>query len=127
MSNFTPSAIATVLLSFVSVTLVGCFDTRQQIILNSDGRGKAIIESTFAQADLLSATENTLLRDRSANHYVRGLLEEAEGHWAEVVRAARPARQGGGVRGLDAASEALLETFEQLTARYERSMQVLMG
>ena len=45
----------------------------------------------------------------------------------EVVRAARPARQGGGVRGLDAASEALLETFEQLTARYERSMQVLMG
>jgi AmiR/NasT family two-component response regulator len=58
---------------------------------------------------------------------IRGLLEEAEGHWAEVVRAARPARQGGGVRGLDAASEALLETFEQLTARYERSMQVLMG
>ena len=43
------------------------------------------------------------------------------------MRAARPARQGGGVRGLDAASEALLETFEQLTDRYERSMQVLMG
>ena len=41
--------------------------------------------------------------------------------------AARPCRQGGGVRGLDAASEALLETFEQLTDRYERSMQVLMG
>ena len=58
---------------------------------------------------------------------IRGLLEEAEGHWSEAVRAARPARQGGGVRGLDAASEALLEAFEQLTDRYERSMQVLMG
>jgi len=58
---------------------------------------------------------------------IRSLLEEAEGHWSEAVRAARPCRQGGGVRGLDAASEALLETFEQLTDRYERSMQVLMG
>jgi hypothetical protein len=58
---------------------------------------------------------------------IRALLDEAEGHWADAVRAARPARQGGGVRGLDAASEALLEAFEQLTDRYERSMQVLMG
>jgi hypothetical protein len=58
---------------------------------------------------------------------IRSLLEEAEGHWSEAVRAARPCRQGGGVRGLEAASEALLETFEQLTDRYERSMQVLMG
>jgi len=86
MSNFTPSAIATVLLSLASVMLVGCFDTRQEIILNSDGRGKAIIESTFAQTDLLSVTENTSLRDRSANHYVRGLLEESSGieAWRDV-------------------------------------------
>jgi two-component system, response regulator PdtaR len=58
---------------------------------------------------------------------IRGLLDEAEGHWSEAALAARPGRQGGGVRGLEAASEALLVTFEQLTDRYERSMQVLMG
>ncbi len=58
---------------------------------------------------------------------IRGLLEEAEGRWREAVLAARPARLGGGARGLDTASEALLEAFEQLTDRYERSMQVLMG
>lgn len=86
MSKFTPSAIATVLLSLVCVMLVGCFDTRQEITLNSDGRGKAIIESTFAQTDLLSTTDNTSLRDHSANHYVRGLLEESSGieAWRDV-------------------------------------------
>ena len=58
---------------------------------------------------------------------IRVLLDEAESHWGEAMRAARSGRPGGGVRSLDAASEALLRSFEQLTDRYERSMQVLMG
>ena len=58
---------------------------------------------------------------------IRELLAEAERHWAKVSQAARQVRADAGARALDAASDALLAVFEQLTDRYERSMQVLMG
>jgi AmiR/NasT family two-component response regulator len=58
---------------------------------------------------------------------IRFLLDKAERVWAEVAGAARHARQAGGARTLDGASETLLAIFEELTDRYERSMQVLMG
>jgi AmiR/NasT family two-component response regulator len=58
---------------------------------------------------------------------IRALLEEAERLWAEAGKASAQVRRGHGTRAFDEASEALLGVFEQLTDRYERSMQVLMG
>ena len=58
---------------------------------------------------------------------IRSLLDEAERVWAEVAVAARQASRPADAHALDAASETLLATFEELTDRYERSMQVLMG
>lgn len=58
---------------------------------------------------------------------IRALLDNAERIWKEVAAAARQVGQASGARSLDAASDALLALFEQLTDRYERSMQVLMG
>ena len=58
---------------------------------------------------------------------IRALLEDAERVWQEVAATGRQVGQASGARSLDAASDALLALFEQLTDRYERSMQVLMG
>ena len=58
---------------------------------------------------------------------IRALLDEAERLWKGVASAARQVDSAGAARSLDGASEALLAVFEQLTDRYERSVQVLMG
>ena len=58
---------------------------------------------------------------------IRTLLGDAERVWQDVTAAARQVGQASGARALDASSDALLALFEQLTDRYERSMQVLMG
>jgi len=58
---------------------------------------------------------------------IRALLDEAERLWKGVASAARQVGSAGAARSLDGASEALLAVFEQLTDRYERSVQVLMG
>ena len=58
---------------------------------------------------------------------IRALLDDAERVWQEVAATARQVGQASGARSLNAASDALLALFEQLTDRYERSMQVLMG
>jgi len=58
---------------------------------------------------------------------IRALLDRAERAWNEVAGTARLTRHPGAARALDAASETLLAVFDELTDRYERSMQVLMG
>ena len=58
---------------------------------------------------------------------IRTLLGDAERVWKDVASAARRVGEASGARALDAWSDALLAIFEQLTDRYERSMQVLMG
>ena len=58
---------------------------------------------------------------------IRALLGDAAATWSHVAKAARQVRAGAPARALDAASETLLGIFDQLTDRYERSMQVLMG
>jgi len=58
---------------------------------------------------------------------IRALLGDAERVWHDVAAAARHVGSASGARALDASSDALLALFEQLTDRYERSMQVLMG
>jgi AmiR/NasT family two-component response regulator len=58
---------------------------------------------------------------------IRALLSDAERIWSHVSQSARHLHHPSGARPLDAASETLLERFEQLTEGYERSVQVLMG
>ena len=58
---------------------------------------------------------------------IRTLLGDAERVWQDVTAAARRVGQASGARALDTSSDVLLALFEQLTGRYERSMQVLMG
>ena len=58
---------------------------------------------------------------------IRALLGDAERVWHDVAAAARHVGSASGARALDASSDALLALSEQLTDRYERSMQVLMG
>jgi len=54
-------------------------------------------------------------------------LAAAAGLWDTMTRALQQMRGGTGHQALGQASEALLAVFEQLTERYERSMQILMG
>ncbi len=55
------------------------------------------------------------------------LLEAAGRSWLAMVRALAQVSGGAGQGALLEAAEALLALFEQLTERYERSMQMLMG
>ena len=64
---------------------------------------------------------------------IRRTLESATQGWQDVLQGADHVRRPAGrdrllrLEGLAAASESLLDDFEQLAAQYERSMQMLMG
>ncbi|HEX5737241.1 MAG TPA: type IV pili methyl-accepting chemotaxis transducer N-terminal domain-containing protein, partial [Hydrogenophaga sp.] len=64
---------------------------------------------------------------------IRRTLESAGQGWQQVLTGADHVRRPAGrdrllrLEGLAAASESLLDDFEQLSAQYERSMQMLMG
>lgn len=62
-----------------------------------------------------------------SNAEIRESLDAAGRTWAQMSDALARAQSGDGQRQLAQASEALLELFEQLTDRYERSMQMLIG
>jgi two-component system, response regulator PdtaR len=58
---------------------------------------------------------------------IRRLLEEATAMWHRLRGGVAVAHTASGRRQVADASEGVLDYFEQLTERYERSMQVLMG
>ncbi|HEX6707996.1 MAG TPA: type IV pili methyl-accepting chemotaxis transducer N-terminal domain-containing protein [Albitalea sp.] len=58
---------------------------------------------------------------------IRESLDQAQRVWAEMTGALAKVRSADGQRALGDSSEALLALFDQLTERYERSMQMLMG
>lgn len=64
---------------------------------------------------------------------IRSALEAAGIGWLQMLAAVKDARRVSGpqqrerLEGLALASESLLDVFEQLSAHYERSMQVLAG
>lgn len=102
----------------------------KQALLGLALEGEAGCVARDALAQTAATFEQAMSQLKSAplsTAEIRDLLAEAERHWADVSQAARQVRAGAGARALDAASEALLAVFEQLTDRYERSMQVLMG
>ena len=54
-------------------------------------------------------------------------LDAVQGQWRALLAAARRARDADGRRVLASTSESLLHIFEQLTERYERSIDLLIG
>jgi len=58
---------------------------------------------------------------------IRETLSAADAAWATMTKALTQVQTLAGQRAVGEASEALLALFEQLTERYERSMQMLMG
>jgi AmiR/NasT family two-component response regulator len=58
---------------------------------------------------------------------IRDSLDLAGRTWDEMTRALARAKSAEGQKALGETSETLLALFEQLTERYERSMQMLMG
>ena len=88
------------------------------------GRARAEMAKTAATFDAAMAHLKSVPLSTAE---IRGLLAAAEAAWAANLEAAAQVKRGAGLRALDAASESLLALSEELTDRYERSMQVLMG
>ena len=65
-----------------------------------------------------------------ATEAIRAALAQARGQWLRLLEGLRRAAGSDGAAGrqqLARESEALLDSFEQLTSLYEHSMQVLLG
>ena len=58
---------------------------------------------------------------------IRESLAQADRAWLQLRGALHEARTASGRRTLAQASETLLELFDELTARYEHSLQVILG
>jgi two-component system, response regulator PdtaR len=58
---------------------------------------------------------------------IRSALDTAAVGWQHMLTGATDARRPAGQEKLASASESLLDVFEQLSAQYERSMQMLVG
>ncbi|MDB5895782.1 MAG: response regulator receiver protein [Rhodoferax sp.] len=58
---------------------------------------------------------------------IRASLESGADHWKQMAEAAAALGGADAVERLASASEGVLEVFEQLTADYEHSMQMLVG
>ena len=95
-------------------------------LLSGDAASTARLEADKARA----AFEQAMLYLGSVPLSTREITEalDAAGRtWAAMTQALAQAPGAAGQQALLETSEALLALFEQLTERYERSMQILMG
>ena len=102
----------------------------KQALLGLVLAGDAATRSRADLAETATTFEDALAHLRAiplSTVEIRALLDDAARVWNDVSRAALQVRGAAAARALDASSETLLALFEQLTDRYERSMQVLMG
>lgn len=79
--------LTAVLTGCVALLAAGCYDTKQDITLNSDGRGKVTIESTFIAWNPFAENSEEISSDESANVSIRRLIEESVGvdAWRDVT------------------------------------------
>lgn len=112
---------------------------RQRML--SQRMAKQALLSQLLRGDAAAAARHEAEHAReafdAAMSYLRGLplssreiaetLSAAEDAWDALTEAAAQARTAAAQQTLGDASEALLALLEQLTERYERSMQILMG
>jgi len=81
-------------------------------------------------APLMSEFESALLELEQAplsSPDIRAALASARDEWLRLVRGVREIDSAEGRAALVRSSDALVETFDQLTASYEHSLQVLMS
>ena len=114
-------------------------------VLNLAGRQR-MLSQRFAKFALLRAlgdshNEAAMMEARQsfekAQHYLNNiplttpeigqLLASAKLDWKRLLAGAELASKGTGQAEIESASEGLLAVFEQLSATYESSMQMLMG
>ena len=104
---------------FAKLALLGLSLNHEAAAVATDDRTRTAAAFEHAMAHLKAAPLSTV--------EIRDLLVEADRAWADLTQAARSMKKMTSARVLDDSSEVLLDLFEQLTDRYERSMQVLMG
>ena len=109
---------------FAKAALLGVLETAEQPQHQADGEAaRQAFEQGLAYLNGLPLSTPE----------IRRTLESAAQGWQQVVAGADHVRRPAGrdrllrLEGLAAASESLLDDFEQLSAQYERSMQMLMG
>lgn len=109
---------------FAKAALLGVLETADQPQHQADGEvARQVFEHGLAYLNGLPLSTPE----------IRRTLESAAQGWQRVVVGTDHVRRLAGrdrlmrLEGLAAASETLLDGFEQLSARYERSMQMLMG
>jgi AmiR/NasT family two-component response regulator len=102
----------------------------KQALLGLVLSGDAAAAAHAALAETAATFEQALAHLRTiplSTAEIRSLLDDTGRVWDDVARAARQVQGTAAARALDASSESLLALSEELTDRYERSMQVLMG
>ncbi len=79
------AALRAILLAFACAFITGCFDTKQEITLNPDGSGKAVMESSFTSMDVFADTARKSTKP-TAKDFVRRIIEQAQGvdAWRDV-------------------------------------------
>jgi len=102
----------------------------KQALLGALLSGEAAAQAQAAARETMESFEAALGRLRDAplsSHEIRAALDASTQAWHELLSGAAQAGDEAGRATLARASEGLLELFETLTERYERSLQVLLG
>ena len=82
--NLLPRILTTVIAVAAATLLSGCFDTKDQFTLNSDGSGKVIHESSFQSMNLTGDNDNS---EASLKEAIAKVIEQAKGveAWRDVM------------------------------------------
>jgi len=96
------------------------------VLLRGEAAGAASAEADKASAEFEEALAH-LNAVPLTSREIRESLDEAGRLGAAMTKARARVKTAEGQKALGEVSEALLALFEQLTERYERSMQMLMG
>jgi nitrate/nitrite-specific signal transduction histidine kinase len=96
------------------------------VLLGGEAAAAASAEAGRTQSDFEEALGYLNAAPLSTRE-IRDSLDEAGRSWAAMTQALKRVRSTEGQRAVGESSEALLAVFEQLTERYEHSMQILMG
>ena len=99
-------------------------------VLGTSGDASAMQRSETGMAESRAAFEQALSYLNTiplTTPDIRSALDTAAVGWQHMLAGAVDARRPAGQERLASASESLLDVFEQLSAQYERSMQMLVG